>query len=113
MVEWDGISALDAGVLILAATNRPFDLDDAVLRRMPRRIFFDLPNEEDRHTILKLHLVGETLDRGVDLATIAKRTALYSGSDLKNICVSAALRAVTEDISMENWNLDENSQGTW
>src|SRR5271163_3110761 len=54
MVEWDGISALDAGVLILGATNRPFDLDDAVLRRMPRRIFFDLPNEEDRHTILKL-----------------------------------------------------------
>jgi SpoVK/Ycf46/Vps4 family AAA+-type ATPase len=107
MAEWDGISALDAGVLILGATNRPFDLDDGVLRRMPRRIFFDLPNEEDRHAILKLHLVGETMDPGVDLASIAKHTVLYSGSDLKNICVSAALRAVTEQITKEGLDLDK------
>lgn len=38
MVEWDGLSSNNKGVMVMAATNRPFDLDDAVLRRMPRRI---------------------------------------------------------------------------
>lgn len=38
MVEWDGLSSHNQGIIVMAATNRPFDLDDAVLRRMPRRI---------------------------------------------------------------------------
>jgi SpoVK/Ycf46/Vps4 family AAA+-type ATPase len=97
MAEWDGINALNSGVLILGATNRPFDLDDAILRRMPRRILVDLPTEEDRLAILKLILADELLDPSVDLPTLAKRTNLYSGSDLKNACVSAALAAVTEE----------------
>lgn len=97
MAEWDGINALNSGVLILGATNRPFDLDDAILRRMPRRILVDLPNEEDRLAILKLLLADEILDPSVDLLALAKRSNLYSGSDLKNVCVSAALAAVTEE----------------
>jgi SpoVK/Ycf46/Vps4 family AAA+-type ATPase len=83
--------------LILGATNRPFDLDDAILRRMPRRILVDLPTEEDRLAILKLILADEILDPSVNLSALAKRTNLYSGSDLKNACVSAALAAVTEE----------------
>jgi SpoVK/Ycf46/Vps4 family AAA+-type ATPase len=97
MAEWDGISALNSGVLILGATNRPFDLDDAILRRMPRRILVDLPTEEDRFVILKLLLADEVLDPDVDLRGLAQRTNLYSGSDLKNVCVSAAVTAVTEE----------------
>jgi SpoVK/Ycf46/Vps4 family AAA+-type ATPase len=97
MAEWDGINALNSGVLILGATNRPFDLDDAILRRMPRRILVDLPTENDRLTILKLLLADEVLDPAVDLNDLAKRTNLYSGSDLKNVCVSAAIAAVTEE----------------
>ena len=97
MAEWDGINALNSGVLILGATNRPFDLDDAILRRMPRRILVDLPTEEDRLAILKLLLADEELDPTVDLSSLAKRTNLYSGSDLKNVCVSAAVTAVTEE----------------
>lgn len=97
MAEWDGINALNSGVLILGATNRPFDLDDAILRRMPRRILVDLPTEEDRFAILKLLLADEELDPAVDLSNLAKQTNLYSGSDLKNVCVSAAVTAVTEE----------------
>jgi SpoVK/Ycf46/Vps4 family AAA+-type ATPase len=97
MAEWDGINALNSGVLILGATNRPFDLDDAILRRMPRRILVDLPTEEDRLAILKLLLADEELDPAVDLSNLAKQTNLYSGSDLKNVCVSAAVTAVTEE----------------
>lgn len=97
MAEWDGINALNSGVLILGATNRPFDLDDAILRRMPRRILVDLPTEEDRFAILNLLLADEILEPTIDLRDLAKRTNLYSGSDLKNVCVSAAVAAVAEE----------------
>lgn len=93
--EWDGMNDLSA--FIMVATNRPFDLDDAVLRRLPRRLLVDLPTEEDRHSILKIHLKEEHLDASVDLAELAKRTPLYSGSDLKNLAVAAALACVREE----------------
>ncbi|KAJ5173362.1 hypothetical protein N7492_005955 [Penicillium capsulatum] len=93
--EWDGIS--NASAFIMVATNRPFDLDDAVLRRLPRRILVDLPTEEDRLAILNIHLKDEQLDPSVDLADLARRLPLYSGSDLKNLSVAAALAAVREE----------------
>lgn len=96
MLEWDGLSSNNSGVLLMGATNRPFDLDDAILRRMPRRILIDLPSKEDRRAILSSHLADEKLADDVDLDSIADRTPLFSGSDLKNVCVSAALDAVRE-----------------
>ena len=93
--EWDGMDYVSA--LIMVATNRPFDLDDAVLRRLPRRLLVDLPTEQDRLSILKIHLKDELLDPSVDLAQLARHTPLYSGSDLKNLCVAAALACVREE----------------
>ncbi|OOF99417.1 hypothetical protein ASPCADRAFT_203174 [Aspergillus carbonarius ITEM 5010] len=93
--EWDGMN--DMSAFIMVATNRPFDLDDAVLRRLPRRLLVDLPTEQDRLAILKIHLKEETLDSSVDLAELARRTPLYSGSDLKNLSVAAALACVREE----------------
>ncbi|KAK8229951.1 hypothetical protein BKA81DRAFT_344285 [Phyllosticta paracitricarpa] len=93
--EWDGMN--DLSVFIMVATNRPFDMDDAVLRRLPRRVLVDLPTEKDREAILRIHLKGEQLDEALDLANIAKRTPFYSGSDLKNLCVAAALNCVKEE----------------
>ncbi|KAL1954454.1 hypothetical protein VTO42DRAFT_1178 [Malbranchea cinnamomea] len=93
--EWDGMDDLSA--FIMVATNRPFDLDDAVLRRLPRRLLVDLPTEEARLAILKIHLKNEQLDPAVDLAELARRTPFYSGSDLKNLAVSAALACVREE----------------
>ncbi|KAJ4355950.1 uncharacterized protein N0V89_003975 [Didymosphaeria variabile] len=93
--EWDGLN--DLSVFVMVATNRPFDLDDAVIRRLPRRLLVDLPTEKDRAAILKIHLRGEELDESVDLNDVAKRTPFYSGSDLKNLAVSAALACVKEE----------------
>ncbi|CAG8434115.1 5301_t:CDS:2 [Diversispora eburnea] len=104
MAEWDGLTSKNEGVLIMGATNRPFDLDDAILRRMPRRILVDLPNEKDREQILHLHLRDEKLEPVINLSEVAKITKLYSGSDLKNLCISAALAAVREDAEKETTN---------
>ncbi|TKA82719.1 hypothetical protein B0A55_01287 [Friedmanniomyces simplex] len=93
--EWDGMD--DRGVFVMVASNRPFDLDDAVLRRLPRRVLVDLPAVKDRESILGIHLKNEILDPGVELGKLAARTPLYSGSDLKNLCVAAALAAVREE----------------
>ncbi|KAI5799950.1 hypothetical protein EDC01DRAFT_526089 [Geopyxis carbonaria] len=92
--EWADMTST---AFIMIATNRPFDLDDAVLRRLPRRVLVDLPTPADRLAILQIHLKDEQLDGSVDLEALAKRTSLYSGSDLKNICVSAALSCVREE----------------
>ncbi|EEY17302.1 spastin [Verticillium alfalfae VaMs.102] len=94
--EWDGMS--DTKAFIMVATNRPFDLDDAVLRRLPRKILVDLPLQEDRESILRILLKGEQLDASVSIEDIARRTVLYSGSDLKNLTVAAAMTAVQEEL---------------
>ena len=114
MSEWDGLASENRGIVILGATNRPFDLDDAILRRLPRRVLIDLPTEEQRLLILQSHLTGECLDSDISLANLAKRTSSYSGSDLKNLCVSAALSRIKEAIyqnetSSSELNLDEIS----
>ena len=94
--EWDGMGELSA--LIMVATNRPFDLDEASLRRLPRRVLVDLPTEEDREAILKIHLKDEILEPDVSLAKLASQTPFYSGSDLKNLAVAAALSCVREEV---------------
>ncbi|KAJ2399407.1 hypothetical protein GGI23_002675 [Coemansia sp. RSA 2559] len=118
MSEWDGINtsrkrgaAADAAggsssqpppqVTVMAATNRPFDLDDAILRRLPRRILIDLPNADERARILAIHLQGEDLEPDVDLKALARRSDSFSGSDLKNLCVAAALAALRERVREE------------
>ncbi|KAG2233064.1 hypothetical protein INT48_009864 [Thamnidium elegans] len=93
MVEWDGLSSNNEGIIVMAATNRPFDLDDAVLRRMPR---LDLPNLEDRAEILNILLKDEI--HKLSIQELAKKTEHYSGSDLKNVCVTAALTAAQQQL---------------
>lgn len=93
--EWDGMEETNA--FIMVATNRPFDLDEAVLRRLPRKLLVDLPLRDDRAAILKLLLRDEQVAPDVDLEDFATRTPFYSGSDLKNLCVSAAMTAVEDE----------------
>ncbi|OAX43585.1 AAA-domain-containing protein [Rhizopogon vinicolor AM-OR11-026] len=109
MQEMDGLkSSREDRVIVIGATNRPFDLDDAVLRRVPRRLLVDLPGEKEREgkfEILKILLRDETLAHEIDLKALAKKTESFSGSDLKHLCVSAALDAVKENVEVP-WKPD-------
>ncbi|KIM49201.1 hypothetical protein M413DRAFT_438366 [Hebeloma cylindrosporum] len=101
MQEMDGLkSSKEDNVIVIGATNRPFDLDDAVLRRLPRRLLVDLPGEKEREAILKILLRDETLDSDVNINSLAQKTEGFSGSDLKHLCVSAALDAVKEHMDV-------------
>ncbi|OWM90680.1 uncharacterized protein LOC116195970 isoform X2 [Punica granatum] len=102
MAAWDGLRSKDSQrILILGATNRPFDLDDAVIRRLPRRIHVDLPDAENRKKILKIILANENLEPGFEIDKLANSTEGYSGSDLKNLCIAAAYRPVQELLEHE------------
>lgn len=95
LVEMDGFDT-DAGVIIIAATNRPDVLDSALLRpgRFDRQIVLDMPDLKGREAILKIHARRIKLDPTVDLATLAKTTPMFSGADLEAIINEAALQAV-------------------
>ncbi|KAK9469821.1 hypothetical protein V1512DRAFT_19026 [Lipomyces arxii] len=96
MSEWDGLRTTKERILVIGTTNRPYDLDEAVLRRFPRRVMVDLPTERNREEIFKIHLQGETLGEDVSLSQLAKDTENFTGSDIKNICIIAATQAVKE-----------------
>ncbi|KAM7254886.1 hypothetical protein ACFE04_020127 [Oxalis oulophora] len=102
MVNWDGLRTKDKErVLVLAATNRPFDLDEAVIRRLPRRLMVNLPDAPNREKILRIILAKEDLASDLDLAAVASLTEGYSGSDLKNLCVTAAHCPIREILEKE------------
>ncbi|KAI0093960.1 hypothetical protein BDY19DRAFT_919833 [Irpex rosettiformis] len=101
MQEMDGLkTSKDDNIIVIGATNRPFDLDDAILRRLPRRLLVDLPGEAEREGILKILLRDEPLAADVDLKVLSHKTESFSGSDLKHLCVSAALDAVKEHVEL-------------
>lgn len=112
MAAWDGLRSKDSErILILGATNRPFDLDDAVIRRLPRRLYVDLPDAENRKKILNIILGQENLEPGFEVDKLASMTEGYSGSDLKNLCIAAAYRPVQELLEEEKKG-SENSSPT-
>ncbi len=94
LVEMDGFDQ-NAGVILIAATNRPDILDPALLRpgRFDRRIVVDRPDLIGREQILKVHAKGKPLDKDVDLNVLARRTPGFVGSDIANLVNEAALLA--------------------
>lgn len=81
---------------MLGATNRPNDIDSAILRRMPKRYAVGLPNPMQRKKILDIMLTDVKLDKSFDLEKIISRTDGLSGSDLKEACRGAAMQPVRE-----------------
>jgi cell division protease FtsH len=94
LVEMDGFDT-NKGVIILGATNRPEILDQALLRpgRFDRHIALDRPDLKGRQKILEVHARSVTVDKSVDLAEVAARTAGLAGADLANLVNEAALLA--------------------
>ena len=94
LVEMDGLESR-AGVIVLAATNRPDVLDPALLRpgRFDRQVVMDLPDINGRRKILDVHIKNIRVDAGIDLDVIARTTPGFSGADLANLCNEAALLA--------------------
>ncbi|MFA7559664.1 MAG: ATP-dependent zinc metalloprotease FtsH [Sphaerochaeta sp.] len=94
LVEMDGFSTT-AGVIVMAATNRPDILDPALLRpgRFDREVVVDLPDIKEREEILKIHARKVKLEDDVDLKRLARGSAGTSGADLANLINEAALFA--------------------
>jgi cell division protease FtsH len=98
LVEMDGFET-NAGVILLAATNRPDVLDPALLRpgRFDRRVIVDMPDMRGRFGILKVHTRNVPLGENVDLEILARGTPGMSGADLANLVNEAALLAARRD----------------
>jgi cell division protease FtsH len=107
LVEMDGFEA-NAGVIIMAATNRPEILDPALLRpgRFDRHVAIDKPDIRGREAILKIHAKNVTLSPDVELKTIASLTPGFVGADLANLVNEAALLAARrglEEVTMKEF----------
>ena len=119
MIQLDGAATSGCGsdgrvrrseerVLIMGATNRPFELDDAVIRRMARRIYvgarmesevqIPLPDEATRYELFKILLKKQKVDLSKeDMVAVLRKSELYSGSDIKVLCKEAAMGPVGEE----------------
>lgn len=110
--EMDGISSKGLqNVIVIAATNRPFDIDEGILRRLGRRILIDVPNDDARKEIMKIHLRGETLDDDVNLDELVKVTKDYTGSDIRDLVYTAAIAAVREMNGLQNRKASKRPEG--
>ena len=94
LVEMDGFDE-NTNIIVIAATNRPDILDNALLRpgRFDRQIYINAPDVRGREQILKVHAKNKQLEPEVDLKTLAKRTPGFTGADLQNLLNEAALLA--------------------
>ena len=94
LVEMDGFDE-NTNIIVIAATNRPDILDNALLRpgRFDRQIYINAPDVRGREQILKVHAKNKQLEAEVDLKTLAKRTPGFTGADLQNLLNEAALLA--------------------
>ena len=109
LVEMDGFDAT-TNVILIAATNRPDVLDQALLRpgRFDRQISVEAPDMAGRAAILRVHAKGKPMTRDVDLDQVAKRTPGFTGADLANVLNEAALLTARSNAQLiDNRALDE------
>ncbi|MCE4610770.1 MAG: ATP-binding protein [Desulfurococcales archaeon] len=93
LTELDGVRKAREPVIVMAATNRPWDLDEAIVSRFERRIYVPLPDREARKAILEIHTVKRGFQlKGITLDEIAEATEGYSGRDLRNLAQRAIMR---------------------
>uniref|UniRef100_H2YHY0 Katanin p60 ATPase-containing subunit A1 n=1 Tax=Ciona savignyi TaxID=51511 RepID=H2YHY0_CIOSA len=105
LIQMDGVEGATGGddatkmVMVLAATNFPWDIDEALKRRLEKRIYIPLPESKDREALLKINLKEVELAEDVNLAMIAEKLEGYSGADITNVCRDASLMAMRRRIA--------------
>merc|ERR1719244_1980108 len=108
---WDGLATdKDNTVVVMGATNRPRDVDSAILRRMPATFRLGLPDMRQRREIISAVLKLEKCDDSLDLLRLAKLTEGYSGSDLRELCRAAAVyrvRDLEDDDTLRPINMED------
>jgi len=100
LTEMDGVEGL-TGVTVVAATNRPDMMDQALLRpgRLDRVVYVPLPDMDTRRKVLEVHTKSIPLGEKVDLETVAARTEGYSGAEVAAVCNEAALAALEQSVT--------------
>ncbi|XP_055693355.1 katanin p60 ATPase-containing subunit A1 isoform X2 [Lutzomyia longipalpis] len=102
LIQMDGLNATSNDekiIMVLAATNHPWDIDEAFRRRFEKRIYIGLPNEETRCALLKLCLKGVNVSDSLDTNAISDQLKGYTGSDISNICRDAAMMTIRRKIT--------------
>ncbi|KAL5273729.1 KATNA1 family protein [Megaselia abdita] len=102
LVQMDGVGGQEEAskvVMVLAATNFPWDIDEALRRRLEKRIYIPLPTDEGREALLKINLREVKVDDSVDLKSIAKQLEGYSGADITNVCRDASMMSMRRKIA--------------
>ena len=124
LVQMDGISELNSGknddtinngseeevkpkfVMVLGATNMPWDLDDALRRRFEKRIYIPLPNKIGREQMFHINFKGIKLSNDVNIDTLVQKTEGYSGHDISSVCREASLMNMRRKLMSENGTMD-------
>ncbi|KAG6579307.1 ATPase family AAA domain-containing protein 1-B, partial [Cucurbita argyrosperma subsp. sororia] len=102
MALWDGFTTdQTARVMVLAATNRPSELDEAILRRLPQAFEIGIPDRRERAEILKVILKGERVESNIDYECVARLCEGYTGSDILELCKKAAYFPVRDLLDEE------------
>ena len=116
LVQMDGISESNSGangeydnennkpkfVMVLGATNLPWDLDDALRRRFEKRIYIPLPNSVGRRQMFNINFKGIKLSNDIDIDTLVKKTEGYSGHDIASVCREASLMNMRKKLMSGN-----------
>ncbi|TKY64520.1 Katanin p60 ATPase-containing subunit A1 [Spatholobus suberectus] len=123
LVQVDGVSNSATNedgsrkiVMVLAATNFPWDIDEALRRRLEKRIYIPLPNFESRKELIRINLKTVEVAPDVNIDEVARRTEGYSGDDLTNVCRDASLNGMRRKIAgktrdeIKNMSKDEISK---
>jgi len=92
--------------MVLAATNRPWDLDEAIRRRLEKRVYIPLPTAEGRKHLFTINLKGIALEDNVDFDLLMKKSEGYSGADISNVCREAAMMPMRRKIMSASFNMD-------
>ena len=121
LIQMDGVSGTSSAganeaadeeeaaktVMVLAATNRPWDLDEAIRRRLEKRVYIPLPTAAGRRNLFEINLKGIDLDSTVAFDELVTRTEGYSGADLANVCREAAMMPMRRKLASGDFSMSK------